>query len=403
MYDVVIIGAGPSGMTCASKIKENNKNSKILLLEKNNKLGKKISITGNGRCNLGNLNMNISNFYSSSNLYRYKDVIESNEYINYLKNIGIYMCNEKDRIYPYSNQALTVCKSLERHLKKIGVEIKCDYEVYEVKKKDVFIINDEIKCKTLVIATGGKTYPKTGSDGFGYSLLKKFGLNITKLYPSLTQLKTNYKYIKELQGIRVDGKVSLVVDNKKINEEIGQIQFTKSSLSGICIFNISRNVGKYLDDKKNVKVVVNLIPEIENVKTYIKKFDDYKVEEALSCIINNKLAGVIAKELGYHDKRIGVLKDKDMNLIAHKLRNYEFKIISTGDFETSQVTNGGVILEELDDELESKKIESLFCIGELVDVDAKCGGYNLSWAFNSGLLAAEKITKKINLNKDRSE
>lgn len=400
MYDVVIIGAGPSGMVCASKIKENSKNSKVLLLEKNNKLGKKLSITGNGRCNLGNLNVGINNFYSSSNLYRFKSVIESNDYINYLKNIGIYTCNEKERIYPYSNQALTVCKSLERYLKKIGVEIKYEYEVYDVKKRDVFIINDEIKCKFLVIATGGKTYPKTGSDGFGYNMLKKLGLNITKLYPSLTQLKTNYKYIKDLQGIRVDGKVSLVVDNKKLSEETGQIQFTKSSLSGICIFNLSRNVGNYLDNKKNVKVVVNLIPDIKDVKTYIKKFYNYKVQEALSCIINNKLASVIARELGYYDKEIGKLDDDCINLIVDKLGNYEFKITSTGDFETSQVTNGGVVLNEFDDELESIKVEGLFCVGELVDIDAKCGGYNLSWAFNSGLLVAEKIIRKININNE---
>lgn len=413
MYDVIIVGAGASGCFLALTLKYKNPKLKVLLLEKNDKLGKKILITGNGRCNLGNTQSSINNYNSSSNIKRFKNILETNDYdfLNvlfsvddlenyyyYLNHFGILLKKENSstRLYPYSNQAVTVCKSFERALLNYGVEVIYSYDVNAIKKEnDMFIINNEKKSKMVVIATGGKTYPKTGSTGMGYEILKSFGHSITKLYPSLTSLKTNYKYIKELDGVRANGIVNLSVDGKILESEEGQIQFTKDALSGICVFNLSRNVNKHLNNNKKIKIIINLVPDYSEfeLKDYIKKFYDYNLEEGLSCIINNKLAKVISKDLKLNGKRIYDLSNDELIKVCFMLKNMYFDIIGTGDFDTSQVTSGGASLEEFTDNLESKKCKGLYAVGEVLDVDGKCGGYNLSWAFTSAIIACDDINK----------
>ncbi len=412
MYDVTIIGAGASGVMCALALKEKNKNLKVLLLEKNDKLGKKLSITGNGRCNLGNINNNISNFNSESDLSSFKRLLEIDDfdfldvldntddkksYYDYLIRFGILITNEKEYLYPYSMQAISVCKSFERYLKFLNVEVKYNYDVLKVSKNEnTFIINDDIKSKMVVIATGGKSYPKTGSTGFGYDVLKSFGHTITDLYPSLTYLKTDYKYIKDLQGVRVNAKTSLSVDGKIEKKEVGQVQFTRDSLSGICIFNSSRNVKKYLNKNKTVKIIMDLVPDYSNfeLQNYITSFSSYKLQDALSCIINNKLAIAIAKELKSANKLVKELTKNELEGVCFNIKNMYFDITDTGDFNTAQVTSGGVVLDEFTKDLESTKCKGLYAIGEVLDVDGKCGGYNLSWAFTSAITAANDISRR---------
>lgn len=412
MYDVTIIGAGASGVMCALALKEKDKNLKVLLLEKNDKLGKKLSITGNGRCNLGNINTGISNFNSKSDLSNFKKALETRNYeflnkidnlnnlesyYDYLIRFGVLITKEKEYLYPYSMQAISVCKSFERCLNLLNVEIKYNYDVSKVSKKaDVFTINDDIKSKVVVVATGGKTYPKTGSTGFGYDILKSFGHTITNLYPSLTHLKTDYKYIKDLQGVRVNAKVSLCVNEKIETKENGQVQFTSDSLSGICIFNLSRNVEKYIKENKKVKIIIDLIPNYDQfgLVEYLKSFSSYSIVDALSCVINNKLSFVISKELGFVNKKMEDLTKVQLENVCFALKNMCFNITGTGDFETAQVTNGGASLDEFDCNLQSIKCKDLYAIGEVIDVDGKCGGYNLSWAFTSAIIVSDGILKK---------
>lgn len=412
MYDVTIIGAGASGVMCALALKEKNKNLKVLLLEKNDKLGKKLSITGNGRCNLGNINNDISNFNSESDLSSFKRLLEIDDfdfldvldntddkksYYDYLIRFGILITNEKEYLYPYSMQAISVCKSFERYLKFLNVEVKYNYDVLKVSKNEnTFIINDDIKSKMVVIATGGKSYSKTGSTGFGYDVLKSFGHTITDLYPSLTHLKTDYKYIKELQGVRVNAVANLSIDGWIEKTEEGQVQFTRDALSGICIFNLSRNVKKYLNKNKTVKIIMDLVPDYSNfeLQNYITSFSSYKLQDALSCIINNKLAIAIAKELKSANKLVKELTKNELEGVCFNIKNMYFDITDTGDFNTAQVTSGGVVLDEFTKDLESTKCKGLYAIGEVLDVDGKCGGYNLSWAFTSAITAANDISRR---------
>lgn len=397
MYDVIIVGAGASGCFLALTLKYKNPNLRVLLLEKNDKLGKKILITGNGRCNIGNKNIKVDDYSSNSSLDNFKTLIESgsDNYASLLKEFGVLITNEEDRLYPYSNQALTVCKSFERALLNYGVEIVYNYDVSTINKEnDTFIINDEKKSKMVVIATGGKTYPKTGSTGKGYELLNSFGHSITKLYPSLTSLKTNYKYIKDLAGVRVNAKVSLYDNDDLITEENGQLQFTKDSLSGICVFNLSRYACKMLEHK-NLFIKIDYSPDkkADELYNYIKSFSNYTLEEAISCMLNNKLAKVISKDLKLEGKKVTNLTDNDLTKVVNIIKSMDFDVTSTGDFDVSQVTSGGASLEEFTDDLESKKCKGLYAVGEVLDVDGKCGGYNLSWAFNSTLLVANDILK----------
>lgn len=399
MYDVIIVGAGASGCFLALTLKYKNPNLKVALIEKNDKLGKKLLITGNGRCNLGNTNINIDNYNSSSSLEKFANSLQKNEYLNYLKKFGILIKKEdtSTRLYPYSNQAITVCKSFERALENENVKLIYNYDVKKATyENSSFVLNNDLKCKKLVVATGGKTYIKTESKDNGYSILKSFGHTITKLYPALTFLKTDHKYIKDLQGVRANVVVSLSVDGSVLKKEEGQVQFTKDALSGICIFNLSRDVNKYLKDNKKVEIVVDLVPDYNRayIECYLKEFNDYNVVDAISCILNKKIAQVVSNKLKLSDKKISGLSNSELENISYALKNMHFNIIETGDFKAAQVTNGGAKLDEFTSGLESLKKPLLYAIGEVLDVDGKCGGYNLSWAFNSALIAAEDILKK---------
>lgn len=399
MYDVVIIGAGAAGIMCASVLKKENSSLSVLIIEKNDKLGKKLSMTGNGRCNLGNTNTDMSNYYSNIDLGPFKELLEKNTYLEYIKKIGVLLKDDDERIYPYSNQAITVCKSFERYLESLNVKIKYNYDVISVKKEnDTFIINDDIKASNVIVATGGKSYPKTGSCGTGYMILKGFGHSINSLSPSLTYLKTDYKYIKDLAGVRSDGIVNLSVDNFIVDSEEGQIQFTKDALSGICVFNLSRNVSRYLKEGKTVKLILNLVPDysVFELKDYFKKFAGYKIENTLSGILNNKLAEVISKEMKVLGKQVKSLTENELEGVIFNLQNMYFNIIGTGDFSTAQVTAGGASLDGFNKSLESKYCKGLYAIGEVLDVDGKCGGYNLAWAFTSALIVGEEISKNKN-------
>lgn len=399
MYDVIIIGAGASGCFLALTLKYKNPNLKVALIEKNDKLGKKLLITGNGRCNLGNTNINIDNYNSSSSLEKFAKSLQKNEYLNCLKKFGILIKKEdtSTRLYPYSNQAITVCKSFERALENENVKLIYNYDVKKATyENSSFVLNNDLKCKKLVVATGGKTYIKTESKDNGYNILKSFGHTITKLYPTLTFLKTDHKYIKDLQGVRANVVVSLSVDESVLKTEEGQVQFTKDALSGICIFNLSRDVNKYLKDNKKVEIVVDLVPDYNRayIECYLKEFNDYNVVDAISCILNKKIAQVVSNNLKLSDKKISGLSNSELENISYALKNMHFNIIETGDFKAAQVTNGGAKLDEFTSGLESLKKPLLYAIGEVLDVDGKCGGYNLSWAFNSALIAAEDILKK---------
>ena len=217
-------------------------------------------------------------------------------------------------------------------------------------------------------------------------LLNKYHSLINPI-PALAPLLSENKYLKDVLGVRCDCKVSLIKDNKVLCEELGQVQFIDHGLSGICIFNLSR----YFE--KGSYVNIDLIPNIidEDLIEFINKFNTYTIEDALSNVINNKLAKVAAKQLNILGKKV---RDIDVKLVVNQLHNLKIDTFDTKGFGSAQITRGGLKLDEFNADLSSKICDNLYVIGEILDVDGKCGGYNLSWAFTSALIAANSIAKK---------
>ena len=400
MKEVVIVGGGASGLTAAITAARNGKD--VTLIERNNKCSKKILITGNGRCNFWNTDENLSHFHSSnSNLLKEFITDErKNSILKFFDSLGLAYKTKNGYYYPFSNQAFTIENALLSECKKLNVKIINDITVEKIIKKDCFIINpdkEKIKAKNIIIATGSKAAPKTGSDGLGYELAKSLGHNIITPLPSLVQLKADEPYFKNWSGIRTDVKVNLLIDHKYIKSETGEIQLTNYGLSGICIFNLSGKAAKALNQNKNVIISINFIPFASNPKTFLQNLNKNSyhktISELLEGILHYKLVDIILKKA--HLKRdllLNTLTDNELNNLIKTLTDFQIKILDTHTLDHAQVCSGGIPLTEINSKtLESLKVKNLYFTGEIIDIDGDCGGYNLGWAWMSGIIAGKNV------------
>ena len=400
MKEVVIVGGGASGLTAAITAARNGKD--VTLIEKNNKCGKKILITGNGRCNFWNTDENLSHFHSSnSNLLKEFITDErKNSILKFFDSLGLAYKTKNGYYYPFSNQAFTIENALLSECKKLNIKIINDITVGKIIKEDCFIINpdkENIKAKNIIIATGSKAAPKTGSDGLGYELAKSFSHNIITPLPSLVQLKADEPYFKNWSGIRTDVKVNLLIDHKFIKSETGEIQLTNYGVSGICIFNISGEAAKALNQNKNVIISINFIPFASNPKTFLQNLNKNSyhktISELLEGILHYKLIDIILKKT--HLKRdllLNTLTDNELNNLIKTLTDFQIKILDTHTLDHAQVCSGGIPLTEINSKtLESLKVKNLYFTGEIIDIDGDCGGYNLGWAWMSGIIAGKNV------------
>ncbi len=391
MSKIVIIGGGVSGVISAIYAKKNGND--VIILERNNDILKKLLITGSGRCNYFNDDQDVNHYHSDSMDIVKKIITKENinELLKFYDDIGIIPKIKNGYYYPYSNQAINVKDMFNAKLNSIGVKVICNYLVNDINYDGKFIINDEIICDKLIISTGSKAYPKTGSDGMGYKFLKDLGHNITKINPALTGIVSNNKYLKELTGVRCEAKVSLYENNLLLKEDSGELQLTDYGLSGICTFNISYLVNKNDNDKY---VLVNFIPFIKTKEEFIsyikeKNNKNKNIYELLEGILNKKVINVILKtsNINYNSK-LDELTTKQLDTLSKNVVTYRFDIIGTNSFDKAQVCTGGLILSEINyKNMMSRKINNLYITGELLDVDGDCGGYNLTFAFISGFLA----------------
>lgn len=398
MKEVVVIGGGASGLTAAITAARNGK--KVTILERNNKCGKKILITGNGRCNFWNEDNDISHFHSSTPFLIKNFITEERKQsiLKFFDSLGIISKAKNGYYYPFSNQAFTVQNALLLECNKLGIEIINDITVEKIIKKDCFIINpnkENIKAKNIIISAGSKAAPKTGSDGLGYTLAKAFNHSIITPLPSLVQLKGNEKFFKNWSGIRTDVKVSLFINNTFIKSETGEIQLTDYGVSGICIFNISGEASKALNKNKNVTIKINFMP-FEDPKNKLKtlnKNTHKKIGELLEGIIHYKLVDIILKKSNIQrNLLLDNLSSKEFDTLINNLTSFELKITSTHTFDHAQVCCGGIPLNEINENtLESLKVKKLYFTGEIIDIDGDCGGYNLGWAWISGIIAGKNV------------
>ena len=387
MSKVIVIGGGASGLMCALNSKTNH--NEVIILERNTSPGKKILMSGNGRCNFFNDDQSINRYHSNSNLDNIFTKENVNRVLDYFDYLGIKYTTKNGYYYPYSNKSETVNNTLINECIKKGIEIKCDYEVTSVKKEnDKFIINDEIEGDILVLSTGSMS--GINYDIFyGYDFLDEFNLETVRPLPSLTKLVCEGSLFNKWNGIRTKAKVSSYNNDLLIKEESGELLLTDYGISGICVFNISRDIVSLIDDGKTPKVKINFLEDISLDELFNK---DLTIKETLDRVLDEKLVDVIINK--YHvpgNKKYDDLNNEEKNNLRHGLYEFELNIIDYKDFKSSQVTQGGLSLDEVNDNFEVKSVTNLFVIGELLDIDGDCGGYNLTSAFLTALKASDKI------------
>ena len=405
MERIIIIGGGPSGITTAIKAKRDG--NEVIILERNNKPLKKLLMTGNGKCNYMNEIYGTKNYHSENidlvdKFISTKNINKTKKFFN---DLGIISKNKNNYIYPFSNQASSIEKALLDEAKNKGIKIVCNTLVKDIKKENgIFTIKTKDKkyeCNKLVISSGSCAYPKTGSDGFGYSVLKEFNHTIIKPVPALVPLIGKGNYFKEWHGVRTDVTIELFEDNKFIEKEEGEIQLTDYGISGICTFQLSHIVSRGLLNNKKEEIHINFVPFIETLITpwmdnYAKKHQNKNLKELLEGFLNYKLVRVIIKQSNLKDNNFYLdLSNEKKLTLCKNLRSFKVEIIDTKGYDYSQICNGGVKLTEINiDTMESSKVKNLYIVGELLDINGNCGGYNLSVCWISGILAGLSIGDK---------
>lgn len=396
MYNIAIIGAGASGLAAAISAKRTDSTKSILLIEALSRVGKKILATGNGRCNLTNLNARSEN-YNSPFVNDILSFYSPKRVIQFFESTGLKCVSDSDgRVYPMSNTAASVLDCLRFEAENLGVDIICDTHVESIViKNNNFLINNRFKAEKVILATGGKASPSQGSDGSGYKLLEILGHRITPLFPALVQL-TVKENVKSIKGIRVKAKVKLVQNRRMVDSATGEILFTDYGLSGIAVMDISRSV-----KNKNGVCILDILPSlseaeiIDFVYKCRKRNPEQSAENALGGLLPKKIGQYVLKLCSIHgDTYLRKLTKDNIEFFAYKVKHLEFNITGTNGYNNAQITVGGAELKEFDSKtLESKKVKNLYCTGELLDVDSICGGFNLQWAWASGLTAGKNAVK----------
>lgn len=377
---IVIIGGGPAGILSSILLKQKYVSSEVILVEKEERIGKKIYVSGNGRCNVAS-NYKGENLY---NAYRYpkfaQNIFEGVDVLSLLNNLGIDLKLEGNLWYPYTESAKTVMDVFNYHLKRLGVIIKTRTELkeYVVKDKQIEVIlsNETIFADKLIIACGGKSSPVHGSNGMIFDILAKHNYTINDLYPGLVPI-TVKEDVSLLKGIKVKCEVKLVKDNKVIYKEKGEVLFKEDGLGGIAIMNCSSYIAR-LGIKNNYQIKLDLFPHLTKeqlLDMWIKK------EQNGYPYLDGSLISSLARYVEKMTSTKGRKNKEELEKVANIVKSLTFTYDSLYSFKSSQVTVGGLSLEEINNNLESKKEKNVYFIGEVLDNDGLCGGLNLMWCF----------------------
>lgn len=410
-HDVVILGGGASGLTAAITAKDFGLD--VAIVEGTDRIGKKILTTGNGRCNITNslIGFPFSNFHSSNDGFFIKTLskfsVEDTK--AFFLNLGLPIIElEKGKNYPQSLQASSVVDILKMSLEEREIPLYNSYKVKSIhKSKGKFVLstgNEDspvIKCKKLIMACGGKSAPKTGSDGSGYTLAKNLGHSIVEPNPAIVQLKLSHNKLKALSGIKFNGYAEVLCNGESIRKDFGEILFTDYGISGPPILQISREASLGCFKGNDVKIIVDMMPEksLKELEDFLEGhfavFACREVINSLIGVVNKKMIPILLKEAGIDNlhKPCYELTWQEKKALINLMKAWEFKCIGTNGFQAAQVTTGGVDTKEVDPEtLQSKIVDNLYFCGELLDVDGDCGGFNLQWAWSSGFNAALSCT-----------
>ena len=412
--DIAVIGGGAAGFASAICAAKTDKSLKVAILEKAQRVGRKILATGNGRCNISNKYISMDRYHGENPAFAETALVkyDFDKTMEFFKSIGVLPTElEEGKVYPMSLQAASVVDMLRIEAQRQGIAEVVDYEVADIKsvggRFEIKSSSGQIaKAKKVIICTGGKAAPELGTDGSAYKLVTSLGHKLTSLFPALVQLKCNPVRVRALKGVKLMGTATLVKDNKTIQKEYGEVMFTDYGLSGPPIFQLSRKTGELLNKgNKNIKIKVDLTPEysfmeIEDILFQRRKdLCDVAAENFLNGMLNKQIARQILKEsdetlkLNVPSKTIS---DKALKTLAGKIKGWEFEIIGTNPWKNAQVTAGGIETDFVDPEtMESKLVKGLYLAGEILDIDGDCGGFNLQWAWSSGFAAGENAALSI--------
>ena len=352
-----VVGGGAAGMMAALTAAGQGVN--VILIEHTKRLGSKLLQTGNGKCNFTNLDMGKEHFQNEDREFVGK-VLESfqvSDTLEFFKEIGIYSRQRGGYVYPNSETAASLQDALRAEVERSGVIVYTECQVERIKReRGGFVLETNqgrINADTLILATGSKAAPKTGSDGSGYILAKSLSHSIIKPLPALVQLTSDNRQCKVMAGVRSTGRVTIYADGKKLAEDLGEIQYTEYGISGIPVFQVSRYAVKAKDRKKEVLAVVDMLPEFseeelrEDIRKRLEKEENKDIVSFFAGLLNKKLVQGVVKSVGAES-------------------------------------------------MESRLCRGLYFAGELLDVDGKCGGYNLQWAWSSGYLAGKSAAEVCN-------
>lgn len=410
-FDVIVVGAGPAGMLAAGRAAELS--AKVLILEKMRREGRKLMLTGKGRCNITN-NAEISTFikyvYPKGRFLRTAfSNFFSKDIIGLLERYGVEtILSRGGRYFPASNNAADVLQALLKWLKDLKVEIRCGQRVEKLLVKDNILQGlqangQKFKCAHVILATGGKSYPATGSNGDGYQLAERAGHSIEKAFPALVPLETEGGVAQKLQGLNLKNvKAAVWVNGKKIAEEFGEMIFTHFGLSGPIILTLSRTVVQELQKKNKVEISVDLKPALDEQKLDKRLLRDLnehgkkKIGNIFRYWLPATMVPVFMDILEIDpEKECHQISSKERKQTRHLLKNLRFKVSHHRSFKEAIITAGGIPTNEISSKtMQSKIVSGLYFAGELIDLDAKTGGYNLQIAYSTGWLAGNSCIKK---------
>lgn len=403
--DCIILGGGAGGLTaCAALAKAG---MRVTLIERLDRVGKKIMAAGNGRCNLSNVNMDAA-FYGKAAPFvsRVYEETPPQEVLSFFSELGLMMTSEDGRIYPRTMMASSVLDVLRAGCEQENVQILTGQEAVSLSPSRRGGWSIQLSCgegafaPVVICAMGGSASPHLGTDGAGVRLLETLGHSAGRQYPALVQLKCDHGALRSLKGIRVQAALTLEIDGKSAAQETGELLFADYGVSGVCVFQLSGLAAQALGERKNVRLLVNLLPEENDIAAWISaRIASRPKQTALSFftgVFPRLLTMAILKESGISpEAQISRLHGTQVSALAQAIAAFALPVTGTQGFKNAQVTRGGIRLDEIEPEtMASRLFDGLYILGETLDVDGPCGGYNLHFAFASALTAAKAVSSR---------
>ena len=404
---IAVIGAGASGMTAA--IRAARMGAQVSVYERNDRVGKKILSTGNGKCNFSNEKMS-AEFYRGSGVMLVEPIFQTfgvGDTKAFFTELGMRIKDRDGYLYPASGQASTVLDVLRYELKRLPVNIHTDQRATELNAGSngiAVVTEDGIKEKydAVVLACGGKAAPKTGSDGQGFVFAERLGHHIVPVVPALTALRCSEDFYKQVAGVRCDANLTLYIDGQPVRSDTGELQWTDYGISGIPVFQISRDAAYGMLEHRNVTVKIDLMPDFTEDDSYSLFWKErwerqgrQTMEQFVTGLVNKKIGLLFLKLAGIREnERAAEVSPARREKFQKLYRSLTVSVCGTNAFDQAQVCAGGVDCYEVTDTLESRIAPGVFFAGEILDIDGICGGYNLQWAWSSGTVAGRAAAER---------